>query len=80
MSVVRHLAHAANGRSDMRYTYRIVYGSSDNEQGYVEPIDASTDEAAFKALRKALRAFGPDSWGRVEYTSPDMWGWDRLSS
>jgi len=59
-------------------TYRIVVGEKGNEQGHIEYLDDGTTEAeAKKALRKALRAYAGDGWGRVEYDYAGT-GWRRL--
>ena len=59
-------------------TYRIVVGEKGNEQGHIEYLDdGTTEDQAKKELRKALRAYVGDGWGRVEY-DVDGTGWRKL--
>jgi len=47
--------------------YRLVVGEKGNEKGHIIPLKVDSDEAAKKALKKEMKKYGKDGWGRVEY-------------
>ena len=58
-------------------SYRYVVGEKGNEQGHVSEEYPNALEC-HNALQACLEGYGSDGWGRIEWTSEEREGWDRL--
>lgn len=57
--------------------YRMVHGEIGNEQGHITHfVPGTTEESAKMALSVALE--DGTRWGRIEWTSADREGWERI--
>lgn len=58
-------------------SYRYIVGEKGNEQGHVSQEYSNALEC-HSAYQRDLESYGSDGWGRIEWTSEEMEGWDRL--
>lgn len=59
-------------------SYRGVVGEKGNDIGHVVAMAATNEADARAALALAVAPYGSDGWGRIEYQTAGMQGWERL--
>ncbi|MFA5892309.1 MAG: hypothetical protein WDA27_15395 [Actinomycetota bacterium] len=68
-----------NRTTESPILYRLVYGEHGNKQGHVDELPAgTTEELARGCLSDQVSKYAGDGWGRVEWTSADREGWERI--
>ncbi len=58
--------------------YRVIVGERGNEQGHVIGEGIESEAAARLVLADELAKYRGDGWGRIEWRTADMDGWERL--
>lgn len=58
--------------------YRLVVGEQGNEQGHIVGTRANTLEEAERALKRQLRGYKGNGWGRIEIDDFNDGRWQRM--